>query len=289
MPGTKKTKTESEFLWFDERTTVEKISEELEKNAKTVKRLHIQSASFLGCGALEAFDLPNLTELLISNIYYLDTPAGWSFLHRLESLESLVSGMTTASDSMIDGLAEAPWWSQLTNLDLCFLKLDETKTWSKLWSDRKMAVELLCLRYLTTQQACDVLLAELKSLKYLILGITKGAPFLDRLALADLPHLEDLELRHAGITQEKVLEFIEGTYPNLPKLTRIGKTFYSDEKYDVCDWNGAVVDWSYREFLESETQEKFFKDTKYSILPSNSELEGRSPSGWIRPLKRMPD
>lgn len=288
MPDTKTTSAESEFLWFDERTSDEDIRKEIEKNAKSIRRLHIQSGSFLNSKQLERFELPNLEELLLDTVHYLDTPSGWSFLHSLTSLKSMISGTTIAKDSLLTGLAEAPWWSQVTSLDLSFLKLEETKTWSKLWTDRKLAVQVLCLRYMTTDQACEVLLAELKSLTYFIPGVTKGASFLDRLALADLPRLEDLELRHADVSQDKVIEFIQGTHSNLSRLARIGKTFYSDERYDVCDWNGAVVDWSYREYTESEAQEKFFKHTKYSILPSNAELEGRSPSGWLRPLERIP-
>lgn len=279
-------KDNSTFLWFDQRTKDDDILNEIEKQAETVTRLHILSPTFMRDKRFTGLELPNLTELLLEHMTF-QTSSDWSFLRGLKKLNSFIAGSTRANDQIIAALAEMPWWENLTHLDLTFFDLAKTENWHLLWEGRKLSLELLCLRYLDSAEAGQILRADLSNLQYLILGITKGVPFLHQLTKADLPNLEDLELRHADIPADEVLQFIQAEYPKLPRLKRIGKTFYSDRKYDVCDWNGAVVDWDYEQLSDGEAQKQHFEKTKYSILPSNSELEGRSPGGWLRPLKRI--
>jgi len=282
-----KSQGKSEYLWFDGRTADSEIRQEIEKNATTVTRLHVQSFSFLRGKGLTGLELPNLTELLLEDLHCFETDADWSFLHALKALKTLVTGRTTASDSILTGLSQTPFWNNLGHLELKFHGIDKTKYWPSLWNNRNLSLELLCIHYLDSDQACGILNAELNSLKYLIPGITRGAPFLDQLKSACLPSLEDLELRHADVSTDEILNFINAEHPNLPNLKRVGGNFFSDQRYDICDWNGAVVDWSYEQLSNTEVQHQFFDKTKYSILPSNDELEGRSSQGWLRPLKRV--
>ena len=278
---------DSEYLWFDQRTSNDEIRDKIEKHAKTVRRLHVLSQTFLMAKGLSGFELPNLTELLVESLYSFDSPSDWSFLHRLKSLKTFVAGTTYANDAILAGLADAPWWVNLTQLELRFLDLGKTTKWNKLWDKRKMSLEILCLHFLSSEQACQILNAELKNLRYFIPGVENGSSFLQRLNESDLPSLEDLELRHADIPDDEVRSFINEEHPNLPNLARIGKDFFSDQRIDYCDWNGAVVDWGYEQLSDADVQRQIFNKTKYTVLSSNSELEGRSSQSWLRPLQRV--
>ena len=280
--------TTDDYLWFDNRTDEKLVRERIEEQAKTIKRLTISNQAFLQNGLFHGLLLPELQELVIPSLFYFDNSKGWQFLHSLPKLEILVAEYTEAKDSILEGLSTAPWWESLTQLELKLANLKETTKWSTLWCEKNFQLKILCLFYLDPEKAEQVLTGTLDKLEYLIMGTDLGQDFLLKLAKKALPALADLDLSHSSMQLEETLKFLREPRPGLPKLERVRKQIASEERVEYYDWNGAAVDWGYRELSDSEIQKKYFKKTGLKILPANEQLASRTAmmSGSLRKLER---
>jgi len=282
--------TTTDDLWFDNRSTEQTVRDEIEKHALSLKRLTVLNQPFLIDGCFKGLFLPQLEELVVPSLYYFDNQSGWEFLYGMPNLKVLVADYTTAKDSMLEGLSQAPWWNKLTQLELKFADLKETTKWHELWAGKTLALKTLCLFYLDAQKTAQIFTSKLEQLQYLILGTELGSDFLHYLAKSNLPNLEDLDLSHSSLGIEETVQFIEQPRPGLPKLQRVRKRIASDQRIEYHDWNGTPVDWGYGELSDSEIEQQYLKKSGLKILPANEQLisRGATMSSPLRALERPP-
>lgn len=278
--------TTTDDLWFDNRSTEQTVRDEIEKHASSLKRLTVLNQPFLIDGCFKGICLPQLQELVVPSLYYFDNPSGWEFLYGMPNLKVLVADHTTAKDTMLEGLAQAPWFNQLTQLELKFADLQNTTKWHALWADKTLALKTICLFYLDPEKTAQIFTSRLEKLEYLILGTKLGNDFLINLANYNLPNLEDLDLSHSTMSLDQTLQFIDQPRPGLPNLKRVRKRIASEERIEYYDWNGTPVDWGYGELTDSEIEQKYLKKSGLKILPANEQLIGRGTS-MASPLRAL--
>ena len=280
--------TTTDYLWFDNRSTQKTVREEIEKHALSLKRLTVLNQPFLIDGCFKGLFLPQLEELVVPSLYYFDIQIGWEFLYGMPNLKVLVADYTIAKDAMLEGLAQAPWWNKLTQLELKFADLKETTKWHQMWAGKTLALKTLCLFYLDAQKTAQLFTSKLDKLQYLILGTELGSDFLINLAKYNLPNLEDLDLSHSTMSLDQTLQFIEQPRPGLPNLKRVRKRIASEERIEYYDWNGTPVDWGYGELTDSEIEQKYLNKSGLKILPANEQLisRGAAMSSPLRALER---
>ena len=168
--------------------------------------------------------------------------------NRLEIPFTQVTGADLAA------LAACPWWRELVFLQASFANLKEAANWRDLWSGPDLAFEEVRLCYPNTKCAIEVIRGPLAHLRVLALCGEIGDEFLQELAGASLPELEDLEIRKTNTTAAAVRDFAHSKHPGLPRLKRLGISFASDRREDYTDWNGALVDWGYAPMNDAELQ-----------------------------------
>lgn len=274
-------------LWFDNQTSIDLIEEKLKAAGQDLKRLTLLNQAFLISGRLNDLSLPNLKELVVPSLYYFDSAEGWSFLHNLTKLETLVAEYTEAKESILQGLCQAPWWQSLRHLELKLASLKDGELWKNLWTNRSLDLQVLCLFFLSGSLTSTVLSSKLKSLEYLILGTELGDKFLFKLSTLDLPALTDLDLSYSSVTEAATLEFLKGDKPGLPKLARVRKRFFSEKPSESRDWDGSQVGWTDEELSDREMQERFFEGTGLRVLPANEQLNIRGQMlSRLRPIER---
>jgi len=232
-----------------------------------VEKVRLDCPGFFTPKAIAGLHLPKLTSLSTTTMP-LTEPACREWFYALPSLTRLQAGYTKADGQILDALGAAPWWSRLTYFEWVVSNLTKTTRWRALWEGRTFALRTLCLQYLNTQQALDLLSARFPDLEFLAVGHEIDESFLDTLARADLPSLRDIELRFTGVRD--IRQFAARRHPGLPKLERIGITAFSDREETYHDWDGSVVGRGNVKMDDREVQEAFFRESPYRLLPSDS-------------------
>lgn len=259
-------------LWFQFQTPADEIEREIRQHAEQVEYLRFDCDDFFTPQRLKGIELPRLRDLAMSPLHPLKVDFVLDWLNGLPSLIRLDSFCVKASDSMFTQIAKSSWWPRLTYFGAKFRDLKSSDAWTSLWQSRPLALQILCLQYLDTPQAQAVITGDFPDLRWLILGYEIRDEFLQTIASAKLPKLTDLELRFTNVSPDGFRAFVKMPHPGLPNLQRIGWKCSSDRREDYCDWNGAVVDWSYEWMTDNELRKEFFKGTNLTLAPLDHTL-----------------
>lgn len=163
-------------------------------------------------------------------------------------------------------LSAATCWQSLQSLELHVsyrgAAFESLKCWGTCWNGKTMSLKELSLSGLSLEAIRSIWRAEFPSLMKL-----KSSPALtDALLLqllesASLPQLEQLDIRFNGITGKGLQQFGQQAKERFPKLREIGIEFFTGEKEEDYDWNGAVVQSFDVQYSPEEITEMYLKDT----------------------------
>ena len=214
--------------------------------ARGLRRLVIGQSNLLEGGLFDELSLPEL-ETLELEVGAAFGAQGWNRLLQWPSIRILrLHGLETRSEGhleILQLLAAAPFWEQLTHLNLRISARWEpldAALWGELWSGRRFALETLQLSYLTPERMSQVWRGHFGSLKTLDVSDNNfKAELGNALAGADLPLLETLDIRGNSVQGDALRELV--TTRRFAALKRVAIRLYGDETEDYCDWNGAVV------------------------------------------------
>jgi len=213
--------------------------------ATGLRALALSPALLLDCGLFDEVEFTELNTLELPNASDL-TATGCAQIARWPSLKILrVQGLGMQIDNLhlLAQLATAPFFGALTHLTLLLFRarapLDPT-LWASVWEGREFAFNTLQLRFLNADLLSQVWRGRFPHLRVLdISGNDLREQLGAALAGADLPKLEDLDVRGNSLTPPALRAF--ACTRAFPAMRRIAVAFASDSMEDYRDWNGAVV------------------------------------------------
>lgn len=215
---------------------------------------HVQELSYLGCASL-----------VEANAFFAALPA-----------LRMVSFWTSAAHDEIDAsaltaLASSACWQKLDSLELTVayrgIPFESLDGWEACWTGKSMAVAELSLSGLSLKSIAAIWKAEFPNLVRLKVGPALTDALLDQLLeQANLPHLEVLDVRFNGITGEGLQRFGARARERFPKLHKLGIEFYTGEKEEDYDWNGAVVQSFDVQYSPEAITEMYLKGTGIEVV-----------------------
>lgn len=231
---------------------------ELAALLEAAERLHtltLHSAAQLGATALAHCPFPALRTLVLQGTRDLDQRQRWrDRLHALSGIQRLRIACK-ADPALFATLAAAPWWQELSHLDLDCIYLRQAEPgWSALWQPPP-ALRWLRIRYLDRAAALPLLrTGGLPALAHLALvqGEIDGA-LLGHLGDLQWPRLQQLDLRQQNFQPGALAALLaSGAFP---ALTALAASFSSDRRIDYTDWDGSVVGHGYAPMEPAEVQQ----------------------------------
>lgn len=215
---------------------------------------HVQELSYLGCASL------------------VEAKAFFAALPGLRT----VSFWTSAANEKIDApalaaLASSACWQKLESLELSVayrgVPFESLEGWESCWTGQLMSLSELSLRSLSLEAIQSIWQAEFPNLVRLRVNPALSETLLDQLfQCAQLPQLEQLDIRFNLISGEALKRFGERARERFPKLREIGIEFYTGEKEEDYDWNGAVVQSFDVQYSPEAITEMYLKGTGIEVV-----------------------
>jgi hypothetical protein len=246
---------------------MEAILERIERDggAAQVRRLWMPPEDPAAFAVLSGMRFPLVEELVLPSAFVRGGPGRETWLREMPRLRRVTFGFTMADDGLIAAMAALPWWRQLTFLDAKFGQLQKTGGLGALWEGT--ALEELRLCYPGAADARCLLGFPFARLRLLALCGETGDAFLEGLAGASLPFLEDLDVRATSVSAAGVRAFVAAPRAGLPRLRRMGIAFASDREEPYHDWNGALVGSGYEPMTSGELEGAFFAGSSLRLMP----------------------
>lgn len=240
--------------------------------AAEVRRLWMPPEDPAAFAVLGELRFPLVEELVLESAWVLGGPGRLTWLAEMPRLRRLTFGFTMPDDGLIAAMAALPWWRQLTFLEAKFVGLEKTGGLGALWEGS--ALEELRLCYPGPADARCLLGFPFAKLKVLALCGEAGDGFLRELAVADMPRLQDLDVRRLRVTEDGVREFVAAKRAGLPRLKRLGIRFASTRVTDYHDWDGTVVDSGNEWMSPRELQKAVFAGSSLRLMPEIARWPG---------------
>ncbi len=231
----------------------------LRRHAATLRSLVLDVRAVRDPADLAALGMPALRELSLSSLSLLASADGAAWFDGLGALRTLqVAVPLSDAGPLLGALRASPRWVALTSLVLHAFELPD-EAWRALWDGGPLALEALRACWLSPAQAGAVLRARLPALRVLSLGGSAlGEAYLAALLDADLPLLQDLDLRDANVPPQAFLAMAPALRRAFPALRRIGLDYPSDRPVQYHDWAGGPAVASGHERMTREELETGF-------------------------------